>query len=374
MTLPLANRSAAADRLASLTKGARWMLVSWLVWTAVALIDVTPSILAVRSGTEGEVNAEFFRRYLFTHVAIWYTWWLLTPLVFWLAERVQLRARSSLRWVAIHSVAALGTSYAGRSAAGAVLSLFLEPARYPGLPIVGFLQYGAILAVATVAGMRRRERDQAIASAQLAAELAEARAHAVSAQLKPHFLYNAMNSIAMLIRARNNEAALEAVLGYSELLRQAVETTAADVSLQEEMGFIEQYVAIERMRFGDSFSASMTVAADAADAVVPSFILQPIVENAFRHGLSTLERDALLEITASRRDGLVHLEVRDNGVGLPPDWRLEQGGVGLRTTQSRLVQRYGTGCHFELHSPAEGGTVVIIEFPYTAAPRPVARG
>jgi signal transduction histidine kinase len=369
MTPPRTGRPDLTDRLGRLKRGTRWMAVSWLVFTVVALIDVVPSILAARSGSEGPSAGQFLRRWSVTHLSVWYMWWLLSPLVFWLAERYRPRARAWLRWAGVHTAAALVISYVGGWAMTAVLSWFIQPARYSVLPIVGFLQYGAILGVATMVGMQRRERDNAVASARLAAELAEARAEAVSSRLRPHFLYNALNSIAMLIRARANDAALEAVLGYSELLREAVETTSTDIPLREEIGLIEKYVAIERMRFPDSFSATMVVTKEAADAVVPSFILQPIVENALRHGLSALDRDALLEVRASRRDANVHLEVRDNGVGLPPHWRLERGsGVGLRTTRSRLQQRYGTAFHFELHSPAEGGTVVIVEVPYSKTP------
>jgi len=374
MTSTPASRLAHTDHPRSLTRAARWMAVSWLVWTVVALIDVVPSIVAARSENGVPDGGQFLRRYVITHVAIWYLWWLMTPLVFRLAERYRPRALAWLRWAAIHTVAAIVVSYVVRLATTVVLSVFMEPARYPGLPIVGLLQYGAILGVATLAGMQRRERDHAVTSAQLAAELAEARAEAVSAQLRPHFLYNALNSIAMLIRAGASDAALEAVLGYSELLRHAVDTTATDVPLRDELSLIEKYVAIERMRFPDSFSATIDMTKDAADAVVPSFILQPIVENAFRHGLSTVDHDALLDVRASRRDGIVRLEVRDNGVGLPPQWRLEHGsGVGLRTTRSRLQQRYGGGHHFELHSPAEGGTVVIIEIPYSGTAHPSSR-
>ncbi len=350
-------------------KGARWMAVSWLVWTVTALIDVLPSVVAAQSGDERPGGDVFLRRYVLTHLTIWYLWWLLTPVVFWLAERYSPRGKTWLRWACIHVVAAfIGSSVVGM-ATELVLSVFMAPVRSVGLPmIVGLLQYGAVLSVATLITLRRREHDQAIAAAQLATELAVARAEAVATQLRPHFLYNALNGIAMLIRARANDAALEAVLGYSELLRHAVETTATDVPLRDEISMIEKYVAIERMRFPDSFSATIVVSTEAADAVVPSFILQPIVENALRHGLSAMDGDALLEIIASREDGLVHLEVRDSGIGLPPQWRLEDGrGMGLRATRTRLQQRHGANFHFELHSPAEGGTVVIIEFPDSTA-------
>lgn len=374
MMLTSAGRLDPTDRLGALKKGARWMATSWIVWTIVALIDVLPSIVAAQPGDERPDDGAYLRQHVTTHLTIWYLWWLLTPLVFRLAERNSPRMQTWLRWAGIHTVAAFVLDYVVRLATEFVASIIGSPARYPGSSIVGFLQYGAILGVATMIGMWRRERDHAVTSAHLAAELAEARAEAVAAQLRPHFLYNALNSIAMLIRARANDAALEAVLGYSELMRHAVETTATDVPLRDEIDLIEKYVAIERMRFSDSFSATVVIAQDVADAPVPSFILQPIVENALRHGLSALDRDARLELNASRRDGSIRLEVRDNGVGLPAQWRLDQGaGVGLRTTRSRLQQRHGTAYHFELHSPAEGGTVVIMEIPFAGTPLPSPR-
>ena len=155
------------------------------------------------------------------------------------------------------------------------------------------------------------------------------------------------------------------MLGYSELLRNVLDAQASDVPLARELAFLDKYLAIERMRFPETFSATITLPRDIGDALVPNFILQPLVENALHHGLRDLETDARLDVSASRRDGVVRLEVRDNGVGLPVEWRLDGGsGVGLRNTRARLRQRYGDAHHFELHSPAEGGTVVILEIPY----------
>jgi two-component system, LytTR family, sensor kinase len=205
-------------------------------------------------------------------------------------------------------------------------------------------------------------------AARLESQLAQSRMQALMAQLRPHFLYNALNSVAMLIRAGNRDQALEAVLGYGELLRKTLGADVREVPLRDELAFLDRYLAIERMRFSDTLSATIKSDPGVDDALVPSLVLQPLVENALHHGLSGVEADARLEIIATRHDSALRLEVRDNGTGLPGDWRLEHAtGLGLQSTQSRLRERYGDRHHFELHSPLEGGTSVIIEIPFRTA-------
>jgi len=342
------------------------MAMSWLVWTAIVLLEVAPAL--VSRATPGEfVDPVIARRFLIVRVSLGYGWWLLTPFIFFLARRFRFAAGTRGQSFAVHAAAALIAIEIDYAIVFGVLT-FMDASTAQGslVPsLTGVLQYGAICGVALIAGLLQRERDHAIATARLETELAQSRLNALTAQLRPHFLYNALNGVAMLIRARDSAAALESVLGYSELLRNVLDAQASDVPLARELAFLDKYLAIERMRFPETFSATITLPRDIGDALVPNFILQPLVENALHHGLRDLETDARLDVSASRRDGVVRLEVRDNGVGLPVEWRLDGGsGVGLRNTRARLRQRYGDAHHFELHSPAEGGTVVILEIPY----------
>ena len=342
------------------------MATSWLVWTVIVVLEVGPAL--VSRSTPGEfVDPAGARRFIVVRASLWYGWWLLTPLIFYLARRFRFSAGTRRRSFAVHAIAALIAIQINSAIVSAVAALVHLPMtrRLIALPFSGLLQYAAICGIALIVGLLQRERDHVMATAHLETELAQSRLNALTAQFRPHFLYNALNGVAMLIRARDNEAALESVLGYSELLRNVLDAQASDVPLERELAFLDKYLAIERMRFPETFSATITATKEVGNALVPNFILQPLVENALHHGLRDLETDARLDVSASRRDGVVRLEVRDNGVGLPVEWRLDGGsGVGLRNTRARLRQRYGDAHHFELHSPAEGGTVVILEIPY----------
>ncbi len=342
------------------------MATSWLVWSAIVILEVAPALLS-RAGAGEFVDPAVARRFIIVRASVWYGWWLLTPFVFYLARRFRFAAGARRRSFAVHVVAALVAIQINNVFVFGVLTLshFATTGRSLAPSPTGLLQYAAICGVALIVGLLQRERDHTIATAKLETELAQSRLYALTAQLRPHFLYNALNGVAMLIRARNNAAALESVLGYSELLRNVLDAQASDVPLERELEFLDKYLAIERMRFPETFSATITSPRDIGDALVPNFILQPLVENALHHGLRDLETNARLDVFASRHDGVVRLEVRDNGVGLPAQWRLDDGsGVGLRNTRARLRQRYGDGHHFELHSPPEGGTLVILEIPY----------
>jgi signal transduction histidine kinase len=356
--------------MSAIRRGVRWMAVSWLVWTAIVLLEIGPAL--VNRSSPGEfVDPVVARRFILVRASLWYGWWLLTPFIFYLARRFPFEAGARRRSFVVHGIAAFAAIQVNNAIVYATLLSLQVPTarRVISFSFAGLLQYSAICGVAVIIRLLQRERDHAIAKAQLETELAHARLNALTAQLRPHFLYNALNGVAMLIRAKDDAAALESVLGYGELLRYVLDAEASDVPLERELAFLDKYLAIERMRFPETFSATITASNSVANALVPNFILQPLVENALHHGLRDLETNARLDVDASRYDGVVRIEVRDNGVGLPPKWRLDDvTGVGLRNTQARLRQRYGDEHHFELHSPPEGGTAVILEIPYQPAP------
>ena len=356
--------------MTAIRRWARWMAVSWLVWTVIVFLEIGPAL--VNRSSPGEFfDPAVARRFVIGRVSLWYGWWLLTPFIFYLARRFSFESGARRRSFFVHAAAAFVAIQINNATVFATVSalhLSAPPRHIINFSVPSLLQYAAICGIAVVGGLLQRERDNAVATAKLETELAQSRLNALTAQLRPHFLYNALNGVAMLIRAKNDAAALESVLGYSELLRYVLDAEASDVPLERELAFLDKYLAIERMRFPETFSATITAPSSVTNALVPNFILQPLVENALHHGLRDLETGARLDVDASRYDGVVRIEVRDNGVGLPPKWRLDDvTGVGLRNTQARLRQRYGDEHHFELHSPPEGGTAVILEIPYHPA-------
>ena len=209
-------------------------------------------------------------------------------------------------------------------------------------------------------------RDRSVRAAQLEAQLAHARLEALQAQLNPHFLFNALNTVAMLVRRGANADALRGVVSLSELLRKVLMgNRSLEVPLREELAVVEHYLSIERMRFRDRLTGTIAADPDVREALVPSLILQPIVENAVRHGIAPGSRGGHLEIRCRRRGDVVSIEVRDNGSGLPDGWDpTASSGIGLANTRERLERLYHAAHRFEVRSAPGEGTVAVIELPF----------
>jgi len=225
-------------------------------------------------------------------------------------------------------------------------------------------RYGAVVAIEHVIRYAREAREREVAASQLRAELAETRLEVLKRQLHPHFLFNTLNSISMLM-FENVQLANRMLLRLSELLRAGLtENSPHEVSLEHELAFLERYLDIERMRFGDRLTIDMNVDPATLGARVPNLILQPIVENAIRYGVAAVDRPAKVAIHAEKQGSELRLHVRDDGPGLP---RNARRGVGLSNTEARLRQLYGADQKLELTSPNDGGVLVSIAIPFRAA-------
>lgn len=208
-------------------------------------------------------------------------------------------------------------------------------------------------------------------ASRLQSQLIQARLEALRAQLNPHFLFNVLNTIAMLVRRQANAEALRGIVGLSQLLRQILDRRAApEVSLGEELALVEHFLAIEQLRYPDRLQVRIRVGRGVLEAQVPNLLLQPLVENAVRHGVGCRKEAGLVEIVASRRRDALILEVRDDGPGLPHGWRPEDGlGLGLANTRERLEGLYGPHHRFELRNNTRGGVEALIRIPFHTRPR-----
>ena len=196
-------------------------------------------------------------------------------------------------------------------------------------------------------------------------ELATAELNALRAQLQPHFLFNTLNSISELMHV-DVEAAEQMTASLSDLLRFSLDRQEAqEIALRDELEMLDVYLRIQQVRFSDSVTIERAIEGDALDALVPSLLLQPIVENAFRHGLSRRRQQGRVRIEAGRVNGHVRLEIADNGVGLPSGGLRE--GIGLRNTRVRLEQLYGREQTLTLAPAHGGGLRVVMTFPYRSA-------
>ncbi|PYP42004.1 MAG: histidine kinase [Gemmatimonadetes bacterium] len=239
----------------------------------------------------------------------------------------------------------------------------------------GLVAYGAILGMLVAVGTSRRVRQEQLATAALGTQLAEARLQALRTQLNPHFLFNAMNSIAMLVRKRQNDAAVTMIAGLSDLLRYFLEERPPqEVRLRDELAFLERYLAVESVRFQDRLQVRIAADAGILDAWVPNLVLQPLVENALKHGIARRVSAGRLAIEAEATATTLTLRVEDDGPG--PAARASAAdngaGVGLRNVRARLEQLYGAEQTLDLSPGPSGGARATITLPYRTRPRVAA--
>ena len=216
----------------------------------------------------------------------------------------------------------------------------------------------------------RRSQERERRSLELAASLARAKLEALRMQLQPHFLFNTLNAISTLVH-RDPRAADEMIGNLSDFLRLTLENAdRQEIPLGEELKFVEHYLAIERVRFGERLRVEVAVPADLLATPVPSLLLQPLVENAVRHGLEPLGSGGLLRIVGKRQGDRLWLAVIDNGRGLPAT-PPERSGIGMANTRERLSARYGAAASVSLHPAEGGGTSAEILLPLkSVAPGP----
>jgi sensor histidine kinase YesM len=199
---------------------------------------------------------------------------------------------------------------------------------------------------------------------RLERNFSEARLNALRMQLDPHFLFNALNTVSAQVE-RDPKLARRMIEHLGDLLRLSLNSHGRqEIPLVEELAFLDHYLAIQRIRFGDKLNIEMRIAPEVKHAFVPSLFLQPIVENAIRHGISTRSRGGVITLSAECLDGMLVIRVVDDGVGLPPGWSLENhSGLGLSLTHERIASLHPNGLSsFDVVRRGEGGTEVVISF------------
>ena len=325
---------------------------------------------------------------LLKELPFWYLWVLLAPVVVIAIRKLPL-LRGRLTWaIPAHVLVALLTVLVH-----AALQLFIY--RETGFPTqpgsfwtvyrgailfrvtLGLLGYTLLFAVVMAAEYYDRFRERERAAAALSIQLAEARLAALRMQLNPHFLFNTLNTVAMQVRRGENTDAVRMLAGLSDILRHVLEDSPPqEVTVRQELAFIDRYLAIERSRFGDRLRVTVNVEPDALDALVPNLVLQPLVENAIRHGIGKRAAAGKLDIRVLRQGDLLQLLVQDDGPGIDEDSDsvtpatgipLSSGGIGLRNTASRLQALYGAEARFTLESPTEGGAIARVTLPWHLA-------
>jgi signal transduction histidine kinase len=229
---------------------------------------------------------------------------------------------------------------------------------------VEFLMYGLVWFASTALHTQLAAQRDAMRSLQLERQLSSAHLRALQMQLEPHFLFNALNAIAALMDLDRKQEALETLEHLNAILKTGLKrNTPSKIPLAQELEIVESYLAIERVRFADRLRVDMNLDPNALDGLVPCFLLQPIIENAIRHGIAQCENDGCIQTSAKRVGTHMQLEVRDNGPGM--NGKSHPGfGIGLSNTRERLVHFYQDDFEFRASQPQSGGFEVLITIPY----------
>jgi sensor histidine kinase YesM len=313
-------------------------------------------------------------------------WGLFTPLIFWFARRhhFQRRPQKIQRMRSAFALLGFGiliaplqvTTEASISLLVARHALHISTEKFqqvlgllPRIILIesftGLITYAVIVVTFYTFDYYQKFRERELMATQLEGRLAQAELQNLKTQLQPHFLFNTLHAISVLMQ-ENVPAANRMLVCLSELLRMALDSAGAqEVTLKQEMEFAQRYLEIEQTRFQDRLSVKIDVDPAALDARVPSLLLQPLVENAVRHGISRRAGTGLLEIRVEREEDMLRLQVRDNGPGLQTDANGEMvKGVGLSNTRARLDQLYGSAHSFEIGNLEDGGVLVTVTIPF----------
>jgi len=354
----------------------RWIAIIG-AWAVLGLIWAGPIYLETHLE---EMGHSAFRVFSWG-ILIWLGWAPLTPVMIWLARRYSLIGGAWKSSLLVHLPAFLLISIV-HSAAATAITLIIRPfddmgsspefflprflSRIPGSFGSDLLVYGGVIGICYALDYYQKYRERELVTTRLEAQLAQAQLDALRMQLHPHFLFNTLNSIVGLVRDNKNHAAVNMLVGLSDLLRHALEySNRQEVELREELNFIKLYLSLQEMRFSDRLQIEFNIDPATTKAMVPNLILQPLTENALRHGIGRTADSGVVGISSAAENGHLRLTVYDNGAGLPDNWQLNgSSGIGLANTSARLQQLYGDNHQFDIRNRAGGGVEVTIVIPF----------
>ncbi|MDQ1706900.1 MAG: two-component system, LytTR family, sensor kinase [Pyrinomonadaceae bacterium] len=368
----------------------RWVRLAliWGIWTFIGIVFAFQGYFTSYRSERPMPFAES----LYIQMTWAYMFALATPLVLWAAARLPIERSNWVRSALLHiplSIVLSGVLTAlgrvliwlrfgypvGRTLTFASVTNFVISNFSEGIGI-----YLLIALTSYAYDYYQRFRAGQIKTLQLEAQLSHAQLQALKMQLHPHFLFNTLHSISALLYS-DVAAARTMITRLGDFLRLTLENSGSqEVTLKQETEFLTCYLEIERIRFQNRLITRINLGEETLDAQVPNLILQPIVENAIRHGIAPRSTPGLIEIDAKQHNGTLRIQVRDNGPGLPEHRTSEilfKKGLGLANTETRLAQLYGTDHLFYFRNDPDGGLIVTIEIPFhtngAAAHQPTSR-
>ena len=315
-------------------------------------------------------------------LVLWVLWGLFTPLILKLSARWRIEGPNLAKGLIVTFLLSLGITSLYLAAYTEILSLNIgfDYARANMYEFVFqthssyyYLAFWMTVGVEHAIGLYNRYHERQMRMVQLESQLTQTQLKVLRGRLQPHFLFNTLHSIVALMRKKENEVATAMLTKLSDLLRASLEhLDRQEVVLADELNLVGRFIDIEKIRFSDRLN--IIVEADEATrlAYVPSFILQPIVENAIKHGIEKRAGGGVINISAEKLDNMLCMKVSDNGTGLSPSNPSAKGwGIGLETTRTRLETMYPNLHSFEIIDDISGGVSVIIKLPFRTSSEPV---
>jgi two-component system, LytTR family, sensor kinase len=341
----------------------RQLALSFVSWTVIAILGYTrvPLHALAVGRTPPPLTAA-----IEPFVSCW-IWALLTPAILWLAERHRFDRRTWPKSAAVHVGAAAASVFLSAPPTYAITRWLHAPgapnvtAQLAGESFIDVFSYAALVALGHALAYSRLSAAERLRRSELEARLLATRMEALEARMHPHFLFNALNTISSLVRTGDTRVAVRAVARLGDLLRALLLDDGQEIPMAQELDFVGRYLELEQARFGERLSSTIEADPDAMTALVPRLVLQPLVENAVRHGIEPSPQPGRVEVRAARRGDMLELEVRDTGArGGPsaPSMR-----IGLSNTRARLEQLYGEHQELALTTTSQG-TVARVVIPF----------
>jgi two-component system, LytTR family, sensor kinase len=343
------------------------------IWCAGSLFDASQTVLFMHSLGKQHTGLIFG-----TELLSWLPWMLATPFVISLARRYPIFPDITLRTAAVH-IAAFAIIGIAADAWFSMLQILFNPWDYAQRPsfmdawrssllfqILTFLiMYGLILTFTYAMDARERMARQMMETARLSEELSNSQLAALRQQIEPHFMFNTLHSITGLVRDYKIDAAVSMIVGLSEFLRRALEDShRSQVTLEEEVEYLQRYLDIQKVRFGERLQVDLDIPTELLRAQVPNLLLQPLVENAIKHGIAKRAAGGRIRVAGNRRDGKLNLSIYNDGPDSPADHQATRTGVGISNLRTRLQILHGNDSELELR-PAETGAVeVFVTLPF----------
>jgi hypothetical protein len=350
-----------------------WLWIASL-WAAFGILDATQSVVSMR-----RIGMHHSWVNMFMDLALsWLPWAIATPTIVDLGRRFPL-IWSGRSWL-VH-VSAVIVIEAITAAWASMLEVVLQPwlpdfatrafidtwqLRFSGNLLAAFILYGIILAITYGLDSRARAAAQQTNAARLNEQLSIARLNALQRQIEPHFMFNALNSIAGLVREQKNDAAVSMIVALSDFLRRvAASPSEPRATLEQEMEFLESYLHIQEARFAGRLKLELDIPSELRKARIPSLMLQPLVENAIKHGIVKRAQGGVVRVAASHTDGMLRLSVYNDGPLLDRDGQAIKDGIGLSNLRTRLRLLYDHRFELRMENHGITGVEVAVVLPYS---------